>query len=91
VEAIILITCAFTFKEVMVYWSVLFAERLSRCESDSLNAKNSAMRPVRVGSGTLQRKQTGLKVKASGAVSSSARNKTSREKTPGLKRNKESR
>jgi len=68
-----------------------FLERLSRCESDSLNAKNSAMRPVRVGSGTLQRKQTGLKVKASGAVSSSARNKTSREKTPGLKRNKESR
>ena len=68
-----------------------FTERLSRCESDSLNAKNSAVKPVRVNSGSVQRKQTGLKAKTSGLVSTSARNKTSREKTPGQKRNRESR
>ena len=50
------------------------------------------MKPPRVGSGSLQRRQTGIKAKAAGSVSSSAaRNKASREKTPGQKRNRESR
>lgn len=69
-----------------------FLERLSRCESDSFNAKHSVMKPPRVNSGSLQRKHTGLKAKASGSLSSSAaRSRTSREKTPGQKRNRESR
>lgn len=69
-----------------------FLERLSRCENDSLNAKHSAMKPVRVNSGSLQRKQAGLKAKTSGLVSSSARVRAFREKTPGqTKRNRESR
>ncbi|KAJ7392688.1 hypothetical protein OS493_010339 [Desmophyllum pertusum] len=68
-----------------------FLERLSRCESDSLNAKNSVARPVRINS-PLTRKQTGLQGKTKGSLmSSTGRNKTSREKTPGQKRNKESR
>lgn len=66
-------------------------DRLSRCENDSLSAKNSASKPVRISSGSLQRKHMGLKGKSSSQVSASARNKTSREKTPGQKRNKESR
>lgn len=66
-------------------------DRLSRCENDSLSAKNSASKPVRISSGSLQRKHMGLKGKSSSLVSASARNKTSREKTPGQKRNKESR
>lgn len=71
---------------------ISFAERLSRCENDSLNAKHSAMKPVRVNSGSLQRKQAGLKAKTSGLVSSSARVRAFREKTPGqTKRNRESR
>ncbi|XP_068686944.1 uncharacterized protein CXorf65-like isoform X2 [Montipora foliosa] len=68
-----------------------FLDRLSRCENDSLSAKNSASKPVRISSGSLQRKHMGLKGKSSSLVSASARNKTSREKTPGQKRNKESR
>ena len=68
-----------------------FIDRLSRCENDSLSAKNSASKPVRISSGSLQRKHMGLKGKSSSLVSASARNKTSREKTPGQKRNKESR
>ncbi|XP_068732720.1 uncharacterized protein CXorf65 homolog [Montipora capricornis] len=68
-----------------------FLDRLSRCENDSLSAKNSASKPVRISSGSLQRKHMGLKGKSSSLVSVSARNKTSREKTPGQKRNKESR
>ncbi|XP_073256270.1 uncharacterized protein CXorf65 homolog [Porites lutea] len=76
----------------MITVTPAFLERLSRCESDSLSAKHSAMKPPRVGSGSLQRRQTGIKAKATGPMSSSAaRNKASREKTPGQKRNRESR
>jgi len=68
-----------------------FLERLSRCESDSLNAKNSIARPIRLNS-PLSRKQTGLAGKTkSSQLTSPSRNKTSREKTPGQKKNRESR
>ena len=50
------------------------------------------MKPVRINSGSLHRKQTGLKGKSPSLLSASAKNKSSREKTPGQsRRNRESR
>lgn len=76
----------------MVTITPAFLERLSRCENDSLSLKHSAMKPVRISSGSLHRKQTGLKGKSPSLLSASAKNKSSREKTPGQsRRNRESR
>ena len=76
-----------------------FTERLSKCENDNLIVKNASARSVRVSSPSLQRKQTGQlqgKTKSVLPSSSGLRNKTSRERTvvnksPGLKRIKDSR
>lgn len=72
----------------MIIVTPQFLERLSRCESDSLNAKNSLAKPVRVNS-PLTKRQTGLQVKTKTSLTStSGRGKiSSREKTPSQKRN----